>query len=337
MYREKDNEMDLNTMEYKCKTPVIFIFFNRPQTMVHVLEQIRKAKPDKLYLVADGPRNEEEKRRTEECRRIAKEMVDWECQVVQVYAEKNMGCRDRVVSGISYVLQREEKAVILEDDCVPNISFFRFMDDILERYKDNEAIFSASGRNHFGKYDEKKYDYHFTHHGSIWGWGTWARSWQLYDINMTHWPEIRDKNGGHIREWMRWRTWICRKKLYEDIYRGKIDTWDYQMNFSLQYHRKICITSSVNLVQNIGNGNDATHTVGKNRLFNVPVYELNIPLRHPEKVAVNRGYDKAYSRKIIEKGFWGFGKYCFIQLSKQLLKIITGKEYGRKDFPNIFK
>ena len=330
--------MDLRTIEYeteyKCKTPVVFIFFNRPQTMVYVLEQIRKAKPDRLYLVADGPRHVDEKIKTEECRCIAKEMVDWECQVVQVYAEKNMGCRDRVASGISYVLQREEKAIILEDDCVPNISFFRFMDEMLERYKDEDRVFLVSGRNNHGKFNEKNYDYYFTHHGPNWGWGTWARSWKLFDINMTHWPEIRDKNGGHIREWMGWKEWICKKKANEDTYRGKINTWYYQMIFSLQYHRKICIVPSVNLVKNIGIGDDATHAVGADEIAAVPTYELKFPLRHPDKVVVYDEYDKAYSKQCFEKGFW---KFCFFQIVKKILNVLTGKEYGRKDFPLIFQ
>lgn len=330
--------MDLNTTvsmaEYKCKTPVIFIFFNRPQTMVHVLGQIRKTKPDKLYLIADGPRNEEEKSKTEKCRRIAKEMVDWECQVIQVYADKNMGCRDRVASGISYVLQREEKAIILEDDCVPNISFFRFMDEMLERYKGEDEVFLVSGRNNLGKYSEKDYDYYFAHHGPNWGWGTWARSWKLYDINMTQWPKIRDKKGGHLREWMGWKEWICKKKVNEETYTGAVNTWDYQMIFSLQYHRKICIVPSVNLVRNIGIGVDATHSAGTDEIAVVPAYEMKFPLRHPDKIKVYDKYDEAYSRQSFEKGFW---KKNFFQIIKKVLKVLTGKEYGRNDFPLIFQ
>ncbi len=329
--------MDLNIMasmaEYKCKTPVIFIFFNRPQTMVKVLEQIRKVKPDKLYLVADGPRSEEEKSKTEECRRIAKEMVDWECQAIQVYAEKNMGCRDRVASGISYVLQREESAIILEDDCVPNISFFRFMDEMLERYRNEDKIYLVTGRNDLGKYDAQNYDYYFAHHGGAWGWGTWARSWDLYDINMIHWPEIRDKKGGYIRDWMGWKEWIYRKKVNEDTYKGIINTWDYQMSFTIQYHRKICIVPSSNLVKNIGDGIDATHTINIDEKILIPAYEMHFPLRHPSQITVHSSFDRMYSRQAYEKGFWI--RYFFSAV-KKMLKALTGKEYKRKDFPFIF-
>lgn len=329
-----DVQVTASAAEYRCKTPVIFIFFNRSKTMVHVLEQIRKVKPDKLYLVADGPRSEEERIKTDECRRIAKEMVDWECQAEQVYADKNMGCRDRVASGISYVLQREEKAIILEDDCVPNTSFFRFMDEMLERYQNDDRVFLISGRNDLEKYDEKTYDYYFVHHGVIWGWGTWARSWKLYDINMTHWPEIRDKNGGYIREWMGWKEWTRQKKSYENTYRGKIDTWDYQMAFSWQYHRKICVVPSINLVRNIGVDADATHTVGNYEIATVHTFEMKFPLRHPEKIAVHDDFDVAYSRQQFEKRFWI--SYC-VQMVKKILKILTGKEYRREDFRSIFK
>ncbi|MCM1303082.1 MAG: hypothetical protein NC305_08500 [Lachnospiraceae bacterium] len=321
--------------EYKCKSPIVFIFFNRPHAMIKVLERIRQVRPDKLYLVADGPRNEEEKSKTGECRCIAQEMIDWDCQVVKVYAEKNMGCRNRVVSGISFVLQQEESAIILEDDCVPSISFFRFMDEMLERYKENDEVYYVAGRNEVGKHDEQNYDYYLSHHGGIWGWGTWERSWKIYDVDMVHWPEIRDKKGGHVREWMGWKEWVRKKRLNEDTYNGKINTWDFQMTFTMQYHRKTCIVPSVNLVQNIGVGPDATHTSMKvDKRFSLPAYEMNFPLRHPENIAVHNGYDRAYSREVFEKGFW---RYLLLQIIKRGLKVLTGKEFGRKDFPLLFQ
>lgn len=314
--------------EYICKTPVIFIFFNRPNTMKQVLEQIRRVKPEKLYLVADGPRSEEELDKVKECRCIVDKMIDWNCQVIKVYAEKNLGCRNRVSSGISFVLEREEKAIILEDDCVPNISFFRFMEEMLEFYKNDEDVYLVSGRNHFGKYDDKRYDYHFSNHISVWGWGTWARSWRLYDINMTYWPEIRRKKGGHLREWMGWKEWMCRRKSFDDTYKAKINTWDYQLELAMIFNRKISIVPSNNLIRNIGNGIDATHTMKEDNLINVPAYELTFPLRHPKTIVVNAKYDKLYSKMFIEKGALKNSIYRNI---KEFLKILTGKEISKKD------
>lgn len=163
-------------MNYQCKSPVLLIFFNRPDTFQQVFEQVRKAKPPRLILAQDGPRNEMDKEGILLCRKIA-EKIDWNCEVVREYSEVNLGCGIRPQSAISKALELFDRVIILEDDCVPAESFFRYCDEMLEKYRDDERIAYISGLNHFETWDCGEQDYFFTKTGAIWGWATWANKW----------------------------------------------------------------------------------------------------------------------------------------------------------------
>lgn len=269
-------------------TPVVFLVFNRPDTTKKVFEAIRQAKPSKLFVIADGPRKHkpDDEEKCKMTRAIFDE-IDWDCDVVKNFSDLNLGCGERVSSGLNWVFEMVEEAIILEDDCLPHPSFFQFCEELLEYYRHDERIFLISGNNfQFGK-KRTEYSYYFSHHLHIWGWATWRRAWQYYDYDMLLWPVIRDNN------WLKSRLDTAREQeywtdIFERTYNKKINTWDYQWLFTYWTQNGLIILPKVNLVTNIGCRTDGTHTRwSKDPRANVPTEEMSFPLKHPPFVLRN--------------------------------------------------
>lgn len=181
--------------DFKLTTPVAFIIFNRPDTTERVFAEIAKAKPQKLLVVGDGARANRnvEVAKVAACRAII-ERVDWPCEVLTNFSEINLGCKVRVSSGLDWVFEQVEEAIILEDDCLPDPTFFRFCQEMLARYRDDQRIGMISGDNlQFGRRQNDE-SYYFTKYVHIWGWATWRDRWRdSYDVNLKKWPSIRDQ------------------------------------------------------------------------------------------------------------------------------------------------
>lgn len=265
--------MDLN---------ITFIIFNRPDTTKIVFEEIRRARPKRLFVIADGPRPERkgEAERCEEARRIIEEGVDWDCEVYKNFSQANQGCRNRPPSGLDWVFQHVEHSIILEDDCVPDPTFFPFCQELLARYLNDDRIMMISGDNFlFGK-NRTPHSYYFSGIPHIWGWATWKRAWDKYDRDIQLWPSLREGS------WMndlfdsqeQVKVWT---KSFEDIING-FDTWDYQWALACLVNRGLCIMPSVNLISNIGFGPTATHTLKVEIGSKLPTEKMLFPLRHPE-------------------------------------------------------
>jgi len=173
------------------RTPVVLIIFNRPPTTERVFAEIAKARPQKLFVVADGPRPERSGE-AEKCAaaRAVIDRVDWECEVLRNYAEVNLGCRQRPPTGISWVFEQVAEAIILKDDCVPHPTFFRFCEELLEKYREDERVMHISGSNFQPGYTRGPFSYYFSRFNPIWGWASWRRAWQHYDLNMKLWAEL---------------------------------------------------------------------------------------------------------------------------------------------------
>jgi len=267
------------------RTPVVFIIFNRPETTLRVFEEIRRARPTKLLVVADGPRTD---RKGEEklvaATRAIINQVDWPCEVLKNYSGTNLGCKKRVSSGINWVFDTVEEAIILEDDCLPDPSFFPFCEELLEKYRNDERIGQIGGVNfQFGN-NVTEYSYYFSRYSHIWGWASWRRVWQGYDVEMKRWKEIKaTKKLNNIfeeREIIEYWT-----DIFNRVYRNKIDTWDYQWSFHLMINEKLTILPHVNLISNIGFSNNATHTTGKSRFDNLDRERIEFPLKHPPDIS----------------------------------------------------
>ncbi len=298
-------KQNVDIKEYKCQTPVIFIFFNRPETMVQVLEQIQKVKPEKLYLVADGPRNEEEREKTDLCRKIAEEAVTWECQIEKVYAEENMGCCDRVASGISYVLKKEERVIILEDDIVPTLSFFRFQDELLEKYKDNDEIFYIGGFNAVPYVCGKEADYFCVRHFACWGWGTWAKKWNQVDLSMEYWADNKRAYRAVLEEYFGKSAYKWQKPILKEVYESTIDTWDYRVILWMACQSKTGILPRINMCRNVGFGS-GTHTAHTSKFekYDVEAEELDFPLVHPKSLKMDIKWQNERNRVEFLDGFY---------------------------------
>ena len=285
--------------------PVLLIFFNRPDTFEKVFEQVKIARPSKLFLACDGARenNKDDIVRIEECKRIASQ-VDWECDVYTNYSEENLGCGVKPFSAIKWALEIVDRIVILEDDCVPEQSFFPYMAELLEKYKDDERIGMVSGLNHFAKWDCGKYSYCFTRIGAIWGWGTWRRVWDDYDFTLSTlqdpyiqkliYNDITFKRAKQLKI----DNWL---KTTNRVLNGeKISYWDVQFGYLKFYKGYLTIVPKVNLIHNIGVGEYSTHASTaiqkkwrKGMLHFIPLNKMDSKIHHPDFVICDHAYDDA--------------------------------------------
>ncbi|MGD1711994.1 bifunctional glycosyltransferase/class I SAM-dependent methyltransferase, partial [Dapis sp. BLCC M172] len=273
--------------EFQLTTPVVLIIFNRPDTTEKVFEAIRQVKPPQLFVIADAPRPDKPGE-VEKCMAARKiiDRVDWKCEVLTNYSEINLTGKRRIPSGLNWVFSMVESAIILEDDCLPHPTFFRFCEELLDRYNHNEKVMAISGDNFlFGnKYTE--YSYYFSHYFHGWGWATWRRAWQNFDGEIKSWPQLRDSNRlkGILQNTQAVRYWSnIFAKSYESY-----SAWDYAWLFSGWSNDKLTILPQINLVSNIGFGLTATHTKDVNSKFaNMSVEEMIFPLDHPPSIIRN--------------------------------------------------
>lgn len=281
-------------MQSKAIAPVLFLIFNRPSTTKVVFEAIRKAKPSKLYIAADGPRKNKEGE-VEKCNEVRSIVtnVDWDCEVKTLFREENLGCGKGVSSGITWFFENEPEGIILEDDCVPNESFFPYCTELLERYRDDKRVMEVSGNNicpeEFPPID---YSYSFSDHNGIWGWASWRRAWNLYDYEMTHYKKIKDQgylenkfNSIYEEHYFNW--------VFERTYLFPHITWDYQWEFVKRINSGLTIVPKKNTVINIGFGADATSTTNLNTpSSNLKSELMEFPLKHPSYMMADKDADK---------------------------------------------
>ena len=255
-------------------TPVAFIIFNRPDVTERVFQVIRDAQPQKLLVISDGPRGDRpgEAERCAAARAVI-DQVDWECEVLTNYSDTNLGCKRRVSSGIDWVFSQVEEAIILEDDCLPAPSFFQFCQTLLERYRYDDRVMAISGNNFQGGQSRTDCSYFFSKYNYIWGWASWRRAWQHYDVKMKTWPTfIRSKCMEDICDGEEEKKFWADN--FQNVYDGLTDTWDYQWTYACWCQGALSIVPNSNLVSNIGFGADATHTTGYSLLANLPVKDI---------------------------------------------------------------
>lgn len=251
----------------KNKTPILFIIFNRQDTTQKVFDAIRKYKPRELYIAADGPRENKlgEKEKCEEARKITEE-IDWPCKVKRLYRDKNLGCKYAVSGAIDWFFKNVEEGIILEDDCLPNSSFFTFCEQMLSLYRNDKKVMCISGDNFLPKEKQKNNGYYFSKYVHIWGWASWRRAWKNYDVDMKTWSKIKTTNKlsnyfVNFLEKMYWNT------IFNATSKGKINTWDYQFVCHVWKNSGFALVPSTNLVSNIGFTKDALHTNNVNSIL----------------------------------------------------------------------
>jgi len=290
--------------EFKLSTPVAFIIFNRPDTTERVFTEIAKAKPTKLLVVADGARTDKvgEAEKVAATRAII-DRVDWDCEVLTNYSDVNLGCKHRVSSGIDWVFEQVEEAIILEDDCLPDPTFFRFCHELLEYYRYDQRIGMIKGNNFLFGQQRNNDSYYFSKYCIIWGWATWRDRWiNTYDVKITKWPAILADDWlpdllGDSKQVAYWRN------IFDRTYNNLIDTWDYQWFFTNLVEGRLSITPHVNLISNIGVGVDATHTKDDCIVLNIPTKLISFPLTHPLGVFQNSQDDKRVDQIFFHTSF----------------------------------
>lgn len=277
---------------HQLNAPVVFVIFNRPDKAAITFEAIAKAKPKKLLVIADGARSHVvgEYARCQETRAII-DRVDWECEVLKNFSEVNLGCKMRLATGLDWVFQMVPEAIILEDDCLPAPEFFQFCDELLEHYRFDEDVGMISGCNFQEGIKRGGADYYFSQFCHIWGWATWARAWQKYDVQIAAWPQLQStgwlKDLGLTKsEQKHW------EKSFNKVYSQGLDTWDHQWTFACWKNKMISAMPNINLISNIGFGEGATHTQGRSIFSNIPTGSLRFPLIHPNQVELDMEADR---------------------------------------------
>ena len=280
----------MSTDQYQV--PILLVIFRRPDTTAVVFEELRKLRPTQLFIACDGPRagNQTDVAKIAETQAIV-EKVDWPCEVHTRYRTENYGCGPGMTDAITWFFEHVERGVIMEDDCLATPSFFRFCEEMLERFKDEEKVIHISGVNFQDGVKRSEASYYFSIYQHCWGWASWRRAWKLYDYHMPDYPEFK-KSGGFnyvskkqsvIKSW---------QKALDDIYHGVVKSvWSYQWSYATWKNKALCITPAVNLVSNIGFGPEATHTTYVDFLADRERFELQWPLVHEKKLKPNREAD----------------------------------------------
>ena len=286
------------------QTPVALIIFNRPHTTERVLARIAEARPRQLFVIADGPRADHpgDSERCAAARAVV-DRVDWDCRVIRNYSDVNLGCGRRPASGIDWVFEQVDRAIILEDDCVPHLSFFRFCEELLERYRDDERVMQISGNNFQLGRRRTRYSYFFSCHNICWGWASWRRAWRYHDMALGLWPALRDTPWlldivGDPRAARVWR------RMFDIAHArgGDVDFWDYQWTFACWAQHGLSILPNATLVSNVGFGDDATHTKGRDKRAHLPTSETIFPLEHPPYVARDAEADRFIVEEVVLPG-----------------------------------
>lgn len=287
-------------------TPVALMLFNRPEPTRLVFQAVREARPARLLLVADGPRpgRAGEAELCAEVRRIVG-AVDWPCQVSTNYSEVNLGCGARMATGIDWVFEQVEEAIILEDDCVPHPSFFRYCQELLEKYRSDTRVMHIAGNNSGIAGSSGGASYYFSRYTHCWGWATWRRAWRCYDFAVAGLGEAlaAGRLEGIFARRHELRGWLERfRQVHGD--RAK-HTWDYQWTFACWNHGGLSILPNRNLISNVGFGPDATHTTDSGSSFAcLPVAAMEFPLRHPCAVERDVEADQRAQREIFAVPRW---------------------------------
>jgi hypothetical protein len=285
---------------YQVKSPILFLIFNRPKETQLLFNAIREAKPQKLYVAADGPRNNgKDEIVCQETKDILNQ-IDWKCELITLFREENLGCGKAVSNAVTWFFDNEEEGIILEDDCLPSLDFFRFCDEQLNYYRNDERVGHVCGCNFQDGLKRGEGDYYYSKLIHVWGWASWRRVWKKYDFNMTGLEEAKENDVlSSLTD-----DQVNKESIYEAFFRtkqGEIDTWDYQYFFSNLVNTRLSIIPNYNMISNIGFNADGTHTLDTNSpMADIAFGSLPSEIIHPKYIYQNRIADKYTLEKEME-------------------------------------
>jgi hypothetical protein len=304
-------------MNYKLTTPVLFLVFNRPTASQAVFDAIRKARPSVLYIAADGPRKDQagEVERCQEVRDIVSN-VDWDCEVKTLFRDENLGLGKAIAGGISWFFEHEEEGIILEDDTMPSLSFFRFCSEMLEYYRDDTRIMAICGSTLPNTLMENpEYSYFFSNWDHPWGWATWRRAWKHFDYTMPHYPEAVAQ--GYLKDTytsIHERFYLERMLDRSYHQNDEVTWWSVQWGFARKMNSGLVVVPLKNMIINLGLGEDATNTVNASQWSFMEFEDMKFPIKHPEFVMHDRITDKEIFLRFYTRPFTRF---------KRIVKYVT--------------
>ncbi|MCU0440315.1 MAG: nucleotide-diphospho-sugar transferase [Raineya sp.] len=279
-------------------TPVLFLIFNRLDTTKQVFAQIRAVKPKQLFIAADGARTDKigEKEKVEEVRRFILNNIDWDCDVKTLFRDHNLGCGTAVHEGISWFFEHVEQGVIIEDDCMPEQSFFFFCEQMLKKYKNHQQILMITGTNYLFGIQKENVDYYYSDLCAIWGWATWRRAWNLSNSKVQNIDKQLIIN--------KYRNKYFARSIYNMIkhtVEKKLDTWDSLWLYTFIIHNGLAITPIKNQIKNLGyNGAHAHNDVSP--FINMPTELITHidNLKSPLKIVPHNYLDKLAITNIVK-------------------------------------
>ncbi len=295
--------------------PLVLIFYNRPKSLNRLLNSLKKHKFKKIYIISDGPKNNNDIKLVNQCRKKINDF-NFNCKTYQKFSIKNLGLKKNITSGLNWVFKRESAAIILEDDCIPSSEFFTFIEVMLKKFKNNKKISSICGTNHLSKWTKKSDSYIISKYFHSWGWATWKNRWNNTDLDTYKLIKKTDKNKminylGSLRAYVYWSL------ILKKIENNKIDSWAYLWNYANFLKKKKHIIPCVNLISNFGIGKNSTNT--KKLLYTyIPSYKINKNKLFPLKFEADKNnsteFDKniediVYSKSFKNRILWLFKKY----------------------------
>lgn len=308
--------------------PVLILFFNNPEKLRRVFEQVRKARPSHLFLYQDGPRGEHDKAGISACRKVV-EHIDWDCEVHRNYQEVNAGCDPSNFRAQKWAFSHVDKCVVLEDDSIPSVSFFRFCREMLDRYERDERISMISGLNYDEQTPDIPYDYFFTSAFCIWGWASWRRVVDKWDEHYTFLDD--DYNMRLLRNFIRERKQQADFERFCHYHRSTGKAY-YETIFhaAMFFQSGLAIVPRVNMIQNLGATGETTHFEGGSnellprayrRIMNMRHHDLDFPLRHPRYVIE----DVEYKNKVFRVQAWG---HPWIKVCRSMEELYLNLRHG---------
>lgn len=281
--------------------PVVLIIFRRCDTMPRIIQRLAKVKPRKVYILADEGRNEKEIEQAHECRKTVESLINWDCEVVKNYAEENRGVYRNIGEGAKWVFEREEKAIFLEDDNLPETSFFRYADEMLEKYETAPEVLWICGTNYVTDMNGKE-SYAFTQHLLPCGWASWSTKFlKFYDGELSTFRDEAHKRkfySSYSNRWLaQWQYQSVRNEVERHERTGRFISWDYQMLWSVRSNGLYGVVPLRNQITNIGvdefsiHGGNSKNNVMTDRFCEVPSKQLDFPLVHPNEIAINKSVE----------------------------------------------
>lgn len=313
----------------KFDVPIVLFIYRRKKA-VEIIKQISKVKPQKLYIIGDEGRNDIEKQEVKECRRMVEEAITWECNVIKNYAEVNRGVYANIGLGAKWVFERERYAIFLEDDNLPEETFFEFCKELLIKYEENNKILWICGTNYLGEYQPKDgSSYMFTKHMLPCGWASWGKKFnRFYDGELKQYPNDVDldkikKEYFNKKVFNQYKdSWLSE---YNKMQKGEQpSSWDYQMDFSIKVNGLYGISPCKNQIKNIGvdeysaHGGSSFDQIMTKRFCGMDSYELKFPLKHPNLISIDYEYEKRIANIIL----YPFSTRVKIKIAKVIKRIL---------------